>query len=109
MLESLVERTPRALARDPLAYLPETAHEFVHTWNLVRLRPAERRGVDWRPAPPSPALWWSEGATMFYADIVGAATPVTTGIRPFTWRVTSGIRRMRSSSESVKNSEAITG
>ena len=58
------------LARDPASVLPETAHEFIHTWNLMRLRPAERRGVDYRPAPQSRGLWWSEGLTIFYADLL---------------------------------------
>jgi predicted metalloprotease with PDZ domain len=58
------------LAADPGPLLMETAHEFVHTWNLMHLRPAERGGLDWRPARPTRVLWWSEGATMFYADLL---------------------------------------
>lgn len=56
------------LARDPLAYLPELAHEFFHTWNLVRLYP-EGRGTlsDQRPAHTT-GLWLSEGVTMYYAE-----------------------------------------
>lgn len=58
------------LARDPASVLPETAHEFIHTWNLMRIRPAERTGVSYRPATPSRGLWWSEGLTIFYADLL---------------------------------------
>lgn len=58
------------LARDPRALLPETAHEFVHTWNLMTIRPAEYRGVDYRTQPPVVGLWFSEGLTMFYADLL---------------------------------------
>lgn len=58
------------LVRDPRSHLPETAHEFVHTWNLMRIRPAEYRGVDYRTQPPTPGLWFSEGLTMFYADLL---------------------------------------
>ena len=58
------------LARDPNAVLPETAHEFVHTWNLMTIRPVEYRGVDYRTQPPVSSLWFSEGLTMFYADLL---------------------------------------
>ncbi len=59
-----------ALARDPLASLPETAHEFFHAWNLMRIRPAEYRTVDYRVQPPTSSLWFSEGLTIFYADLI---------------------------------------
>src|SRR5207237_5693697 len=56
------------LAKDPRMYLPELAHEFFHTWNLMRLYP-EGRGVI-SPDPPahSTGLWLSEGVTMYYAE-----------------------------------------
>jgi predicted metalloprotease with PDZ domain len=34
------------LAKDRLYALPEAAHEFFHTWNLMSIEPAEYRGVD---------------------------------------------------------------
>jgi predicted metalloprotease with PDZ domain len=58
------------LARDPNAYLVETAHEFFHAWNLMRIRPAEYRAIDYRPQPPTSGLWFSEGLTLFYADLL---------------------------------------
>ncbi|HLQ58434.1 MAG TPA: hypothetical protein VK113_02880, partial [Gemmatimonadales bacterium] len=36
------------LARDPNAVIQETAHEFVHTWNLMQIRPVEYRNIDYR-------------------------------------------------------------
>ncbi len=58
----------RDLARDPRAYLPELAHEFFHTWNLMRLYP-EGRGVLSADSPAhTTGLWLSEGVTMFYAE-----------------------------------------
>ncbi len=59
-----------SLARDPASHLEETAHEFVHTWNLVRIRPAERGGLDYRTNGRSRGLWFSEGLTIFYADLL---------------------------------------
>ena len=58
------------LARDPRALLPETAHEFFHTWNLMQIRPVEYRSLDYRTQPPATSLWFSEGLTMFYADLL---------------------------------------
>jgi predicted metalloprotease with PDZ domain len=56
------------LARDPHALLPEIAHEFIHAWNLMRIRPVEYRTVDYRVQPPTAGLWFSEGLTLYYAD-----------------------------------------
>lgn len=58
------------LARDPNVTLPETAHEFVHTWNLMAIKPAEYRKVDYSVQPPVAGLWFSEGLTLFYADLL---------------------------------------
>src|SRR6267142_2901881 len=58
------------LAHDPSAVIQETAHEFVHTWNLMAIRPIEYRDIDYRTQPPVASLWFSEGLTMFYADLI---------------------------------------
>src|SRR6266850_3193594 len=58
------------LAHDPSAVIQETAHEFVHTWNLMAIRPVEYRDIDYRTQPPVASLWFSEGLTMFYADLL---------------------------------------
>jgi predicted metalloprotease with PDZ domain len=59
-----------SLATNPNGDIGETAHEFLHTWNLMRLRPAERGGLSYTPAGRTTGLWWSEGLTMFYADLL---------------------------------------
>ena len=58
------------LARDPNAGIPETAHEFIHTWNLMAMRPVEYHDIDYRTQPPVSSLWFSEGLTMYYADLL---------------------------------------
>src|SRR5437773_4470279 len=58
------------LASHPRALLMETAHEFFHTWNLLPIRPVEYRHPDYRTQPPVSSLWFSEGLTMFYADLL---------------------------------------
>ncbi len=56
------------LAKDPRAYLAELAHEFFHTWNLVRLYPEGRGTLSERDPEHTTGLWLSEGVTMYYAD-----------------------------------------
>ena len=50
--------------------LAETAHELFHAWNLMRIRPVEYQGVDYRPPIMSRGLWFSEGLSMYYADLL---------------------------------------
>jgi predicted metalloprotease with PDZ domain len=57
-------------AKDPRPLFATLSHEYFHAWNLMRLRPAEFGDVSYTPAPRSRGLWWSEGVTMMYADIL---------------------------------------
>ncbi|HXO86166.1 MAG TPA: PDZ domain-containing protein, partial [Gemmatimonadales bacterium] len=58
------------LARDPNEEIEETAHEFFHTWNLMAITPVEYRDIDYRTQPPVSSLWFSEGLTIFYSDLL---------------------------------------
>ncbi|HEY6224541.1 MAG TPA: PDZ domain-containing protein, partial [Gemmatimonadales bacterium] len=60
--------TSARLATDLPDVLGEATHEYFHTWNLMRIRPAGYGEVDYRPPRRSRGLWWSEGITMLYAD-----------------------------------------
>ena len=57
------------LADNMTGILAEIAHEYFHTWNLVRIRPVEYGDVSYKTPPLSKGLWFSEGLTMFYADL----------------------------------------
>ena len=50
--------------------LPEIAHEYFHTWNLMRIRPMEYSDVNYKTPPLSKGLWFSEGLTIFYTDLL---------------------------------------
>jgi predicted metalloprotease with PDZ domain len=71
------------LAQDAKWLLAETAHEYIHTWNLMRIHPAEYGDVDYRTQRRTRGLWWSEGLTLFYADLLlrRAALPVADSTR----------------------------
>jgi predicted metalloprotease with PDZ domain len=58
------------LAGDDADFLLSTAHEYFHAWNLVRLRPAGWGGLTHLPPARTRELWWSEGVTMYYADLL---------------------------------------
>lgn len=46
------------------------AHEYIHVWNLMDVRPRERIGVRYKFANPTGVLWWSEGATIMFSDLL---------------------------------------
>ena len=37
---------------------------------VMHVRPIERVGLRYRPADPTAELWWSEGATIFFGDLL---------------------------------------
>lgn len=47
----------------------DIAHEYFHTWNLVRIHPVEYADVNYKTPALSKGLWFSEGLTIFYADL----------------------------------------
>jgi predicted metalloprotease with PDZ domain len=58
------------LARDPDSPLSQIAHEYFHVWNEVHLRPQAWIGIRHVPPAPTGELWWSEGVTLYYADLL---------------------------------------
>jgi predicted metalloprotease with PDZ domain len=57
----------------------ELAHEFFHTWNLMRIRPVEYGDISYRTPPRSRGLWFSEGLSMFYSDLLRRRAGLPTG------------------------------
>lgn len=70
------------LADDPANVYLDVAHEFVHSWNLVRLRPAGWGGLSLRPPARTRELWWSEGVTMYFAEQILRRAHLPGGTRP---------------------------
>jgi len=58
------------LARNPRHDMGEIAHEFVHTWNLMALDPQGPNKVTAEPPAPLRELWFSEGFTMYFAQVL---------------------------------------
>ena len=99
----------RQLATNPNFYLGETAHEFFHTWNLMRIKPIEYRTVDYRTQPPVASLWFSEGLTLFYADALSRRAGLHTWEATRIEHLESLIRRYYSSPGNARfSAEAIS-
>ncbi len=58
------------LANNMQELYEELAHEFCHSWNLVRIKPAEYTDLNYGKQQQSAGLWFSEGFTMLYADLL---------------------------------------
>jgi predicted metalloprotease with PDZ domain len=58
------------LTGDLSALFDDIAHEYIHVWNLMDVRPRERIGVRYKFAEPTGVLWWSEGATIMFSDLL---------------------------------------
>jgi len=60
----------RSLAEAKFAQINTLSHEFVHSWNVERLRPAELEPFDFTRANPTPSLWFAEGFTQYYGPLM---------------------------------------
>ena len=58
------------LARDAADFYDDAAHEYFHTWNEVALRPLGWGGVTTQPSGPTREMWWMEGVTMYYSELL---------------------------------------
>ncbi len=60
----------KTLVQNVFEYNSDVAHEYFHAWNMMRIVPVEYANIDYKPPSFSRSLWWSEGLTMFYADLL---------------------------------------
>ena len=51
-------------------HLFTVAHEFIHAWNIERLRPASLEPFDFSKTNMSSELWFGEGFTSYYTNLV---------------------------------------
>lgn len=75
----------------------DIAHEYIHVWNLMDVRPRERIGVRYKFAEPTKVLWWSEGATIMFSDLLIRRSGIPREERSRTERLESMIARYHSS------------
>jgi predicted metalloprotease with PDZ domain len=46
------------------------SHEYFHAWNVKRIRSSILGPFDYQELPQTGALWWLEGVTDYYADVL---------------------------------------
>ena len=66
---STVLTSSSSLATNMIGLLGTVAHEFVHTWNIERIRPASLEPFDFEEANMSGELWFGEGFTSYLDDV----------------------------------------
>ena len=59
-------------------FLGVTAHEFVHAWNVKRMRPAGLGPFDFTKETPTHNLYVAEGFTSYYGNLVAVRGGATT-------------------------------
>ena len=67
---STILTSTRPLSTGVVRNMGTLAHEFIHAWNVERLRPRSLEPFDYTRANPSPDLWFAEGFTTYYTDLV---------------------------------------
>jgi predicted metalloprotease with PDZ domain len=64
------KRDARDLSDGYVTLLGLISHEYFHTWNVKRLRPAEFRTYDYTQENYTELLWFFEGFTSYYDDLL---------------------------------------
>jgi len=58
------------LAENARRLIGTVSHEFFHAWNVERIRPQSLEPFDFDEANMSEALWFAEGFTSYYTDLI---------------------------------------
>src|SRR3546814_7226097 len=61
---------PRSLKAADFSQLDTLSHEFIHAWNVERLRPAGLEPFDYTQADSTRSLWFAEGFTQYYGPLL---------------------------------------
>lgn len=57
-------------SKDYGRWLGLISHEYFHAWNVKRLRPVELGPFDYENEVYTRSLWWAEGVTSYYDDLL---------------------------------------
>ena len=67
---STILTSPRPLKTSASDNLGTVSHEFVHAWNVERIRPKNLEPFNFADANMSDALWFAEGVTNYLGDLL---------------------------------------
>ena len=65
----IISSTPWSDTATVLSGISTAAHEYFHTWNVKRIRPAALGPFDYGTEQYQPSLWVAEGWTQYYGQI----------------------------------------
>jgi predicted metalloprotease with PDZ domain len=74
---STILTSKRSLADGAMQNLGTLSHEFFHAWNVERIRPESLEPFNFSEANVSGALWFAEGFTSYYDDLIIRRTGLT--------------------------------
>ena len=66
---STILASTQSLVEAEFGQLGTLSHEFIHAWNVERLRPADLEPFDFERANMSDNLWFAEGFTSYYGPL----------------------------------------
>ncbi len=61
--------TSRSSLSNPMRVLGTLSHEFIHAWNVERIRPHSLKPFNFEDRNPCAELWFAEGFTSYYTDL----------------------------------------
>ena len=67
---STILTSSRSLLEADFDQLGTLSHEFIHAWNVERIRPSDLEPFDFERANMSENLWFAEGFTSYYGSLV---------------------------------------
>ncbi len=71
------------LRADAVAHSSTVSHEFIHAWNVERMRPKSLEPFDFERSNMSAELWFAEGVTNYYERLIRTRAGIL-GIDRFT-------------------------
>jgi predicted metalloprotease with PDZ domain len=74
---STIMTSPSSIRTNRAGLLDTVSHEFFHSWNIERIRPASLEPFDFERANMSGELWLGEGFTQYYGPLVQRRAGVT--------------------------------
>ena len=66
---STILTSPQSLLDNDFGQKGTLSHEFIHAWNVERIRPASLEPFDFERANTSANLWFAEGVTSYYGGL----------------------------------------
>ncbi len=67
--DDLPQKGEEELSEGYRSFLGLCAHEYFHTWNVKRIKPADYLPYDLQQETHTPLLWFFEGVTSYYDDL----------------------------------------